>query len=79
MSRFKVWSGELHERHDADEVDATDSEYAAEEWCERHFADLDYETHIDQVMVEDDQGVVTEWGVSVESVPHFHATKKVTK
>ncbi len=74
-TKYKVWDPDNADEEDADEVESFEPAYAAEEWVEDNYSDLDYPDEID-VKVKDDKGVVTEWTVTVEQRPHFSAVEK---
>ena len=58
-------------------IEAGRAPEAAEGFVDENFSNLDYPKEVD-VFVRDTTGAITEWTVEVESVPHFHATRKMS-
>ncbi len=73
--KYKVWDPDCEDEEDADEVESFEPAYAAEQWVEDNWTDLEYPDEID-VKVKDEKGAVTEWTVTVEQRPHFTAAEK---
>jgi hypothetical protein len=73
--KYKVWDPDSAEEADADEVESFEPAYAAEQWVEDNWTDLEYPDEID-VCVKDPDGKVTNWTVTVEQRPHFSAAEK---
>lgn len=73
--KYKVWDPDGGDETDADEVESVAPEYAAEQWVEDNYSDLEYPDEID-VCVKDPDGKLTTWTVTVEQRPHFSATEK---
>lgn len=70
------WSRQPREDEWTDARSAGDAEDAAEHFCERYDADGDYtivSRGSGRVWIRDEEGVVTRWTISAESVPQYHA------
>lgn len=77
MRTFDCWIQDYgHTREDGMMgVSAYDAASAAREYLERRFADLDYPVEVEVSVSETGKDNVSNFVVTVESVPQFHATE----
>lgn len=79
MREWLAWSGGWNEQDSAERIKGHDAGAAAENFVEKHYASWDYPAFA-EVCVQDANGGPTEvFDVFVEAVPHFAATKRVTR
>ena len=76
--KYQIWDPDAMGEDEAETFEAFRPEYAAENWVEQEWANLDYPSEC-EVWVKAPDGTKTKWTVTVEQRPHFSAREAKVK